>query len=942
MKITIMEWSNYRSIDLSNKPMIIIVLALLSIISLNGQWQRVAIPTSEKLYDIDMLNDQIIIGSYKGIFYSSNQGLNWNTINIDQGFDIPYDVLGVKFINSTYLVATGFFYEGNAQIVYRSTNLGNSWIRAYENISSVSPIRAIYGLDFATNEVGFAVGKNKSVIKTTDYGSSWTGIYSTDDLLIDVDFNDVSHGIVGGSRTFAFTLNGGVNWKTLNTNSDIKSVCAASNSTFYVSTENYLLKTENAGTNWDTLVGSVFECDDLLSIGQDSLLAATKRGICFSSSGGRSWEVFNETKGMLIKKIKRFNSTFWAIGNNGVLLKSSNLQGLKPIGGYSHATPKPPVCEPLTLFYTNIGDPHWSFKWYLDDTLFSSDFEISYPVTTKNAIHKISLVSTSRNGVDTFTSFKNFNVYPKPQLILPNQINLCSGNSYHFNIQDPNIFTIDWIDLNTSNILSSASNFKYSGNVSTRLMAIAKSRENCRDTGFIDVNIQLSPPELWANAKMPKSVMNITDIDFIDTRHGFAIDANGKYFLKSTDSGDSWQLKNLNISKSNFASIDFISDSVGFVASNGIYKTNDGGLTWQEPQQQVNGVSYIQMINDKIGVAVKKRDAKLKIYPSAIYRTIDGGMNWNLVYETDSVINEIKVAKNGILFCGGLTESKGIIFVSIDSGSSWKAILTNHTFTHLSAIDENNIYTITDSSLLIFSNDGGKVWKQVNLFNTQLLSIEMLDLNNGFILGTNYILKTTNGGNCWTIQQIRDNNIVSCRSLALNMNSEIFISGIESNTNLPKILKLTKGPYFQHSNICAPGSVTFINNSDINGYESYKWYINDSLLSKDSNAAYYFNDSGVVNVKLVATKNGVQDSFIRNVISNPRPKLTTQKSDGIKFCAGELDTIRLEHVNNLSYNWNIEPTSEVNYFFPRGDSLIYSWEHRDSNTYLKGRISFIA
>ncbi|MBK8642659.1 MAG: hypothetical protein IPN15_10750 [Saprospiraceae bacterium] len=83
----------------------------------NGK--RVAIPTSEKLYDIDMLNDQIIIGSYKGIFYSSNQGLNWNTINIDQGFDIPYDVLGVKFINSTYLVATDFFYEGNAQIVYR-------------------------------------------------------------------------------------------------------------------------------------------------------------------------------------------------------------------------------------------------------------------------------------------------------------------------------------------------------------------------------------------------------------------------------------------------------------------------------------------------------------------------------------------------------------------------------------------------------------------------------------------------------------------------------------------------------------------------------------------------------------------------------------------------------------------------------------------------------
>ena len=98
----------------------IFISMVISFTSLNAQWQKVPIQTSEMLYDIDFHENQIILGSYKGIFHSIDQGMNWSMIPIDQGFDIPYHVLGVKFIDAINLVATGFFLDGNSHIVYRS------------------------------------------------------------------------------------------------------------------------------------------------------------------------------------------------------------------------------------------------------------------------------------------------------------------------------------------------------------------------------------------------------------------------------------------------------------------------------------------------------------------------------------------------------------------------------------------------------------------------------------------------------------------------------------------------------------------------------------------------------------------------------------------------------------------------------------------------------
>jgi photosystem II stability/assembly factor-like uncharacterized protein len=120
------------------------------------------------------------------------------------------------------------------------------------------------------------------------------------------------------------------------------------------------------------------------------------------------------------------------------------------------------------------------------------------------------------------------------------------------------------------------------------------------------------------------SIYNPT-LFFTKNNVGYAIYSNANstkyYAIKSTDNGNSW---NLIFSDTTGYLLDlfFPSDSIGYITSDSgkIFKTSDGGSTWQTINTGYNYLGSLYFLNDETGYVVGM---------SGIYMTKDGGNTWS-------------------------------------------------------------------------------------------------------------------------------------------------------------------------------------------------------------------------------------------------------------------------------------------------------------------------
>ena len=105
----------------------------------------------------------------------------------------------------------------------------------------------------------------------------------------------------------------------------------------------------------------------------------------------------------------------------------------------------------------------------------------------------------------------------------------------------------------------------------------------------------------------------------------------------------------------------------------GVYKSSDAGLTWEptgNTSNFTNNVAYLRMV-----INPNNPDELYVAQTNGLYRTLDGGVTWNVVHSGSHIDVALKPGVDGALYCAtddywGSSE----VYASLDHGESWVQI----------------------------------------------------------------------------------------------------------------------------------------------------------------------------------------------------------------------------------------------------------------------------
>ena len=200
-------------------------------------------------------------------------------------------------------------------------------------IQNSETTKDLWTIDFINENTGFIAGSDGLILKTTNAGISWISQNAGFNNLIGVDFIDEQTGWVSGHHgTIYKTTNGGANWfiKNCPTERNLFFVQFVNSNTGYISSDAGVLKSTDAGENWNFSFLSPIPVYRVYFLNEThGWFGDNIANQYLSSNGGTHWLYTQNVPGAGNIAYEFINQwTGWAVGYNNSIIKTTN-------GGYN-------------------------------------------------------------------------------------------------------------------------------------------------------------------------------------------------------------------------------------------------------------------------------------------------------------------------------------------------------------------------------------------------------------------------------------------------------------------------------------------------------------------------------------------------------------------------------------------------------------------------------
>ncbi|MFC5860705.1 YCF48-related protein [Acidicapsa dinghuensis] len=558
---------------------------------------------------------------------------------------------------------------------------------------------------FVTPRLGWAVGKNGTIIHTEDGGASWKWQASdASNVLNSVTFVTPRLGwAVGSIGTILHTEDGGANWQgqASNTSDELNSVTFATPQLGWaVGTNGTILHTKDGGANWERQASNA--SDDLRSVKfatpQSGWAVGSNGAILHTEDGGANWK--RQTSG---GSNYLYSVTFitpqsgWAVGSSGTILhtedgganwKRQTSNTSAHLTSVTFATPQSGWAAGTngTILHTEDGGVSWNQQISRTPYLLSSvNFatpQLGWAVGDEGII-----LHTEDRGA----SWKK-------------QADISSDSLYSVTFATPQS---GWAVSFNGTILHTED-----GGTSWKRQA----------TNDSDV---------------------LNSVTFATPQSGWAVGWNGT-ILHTENGGVSWT-RQASYTSAGLDSVAFAGTQMGWaVGLNGtILHTEDGGVNWKSQANAPNNFISVTFATPQSGSAVGTG--------GTILHTEDGGVSWKRqISNTANIFTSVTFATPQ---SGWVVGDEGMILHTEDGGVSWRRQASPDTenLDCVTFVTPRSGWAVGTNGTILHTDDAGASWsRQTGHTKEGLHSVAFVTSQSGWVVGWGgTILHTEDGGKHW-------------------------------------------------------------------------------------------------------------------------------------------------------------------------------------------------